>query len=117
MAKKASEQGTADFMAAHQQDIAAHPNSPEAFIDKGWSHLSRKEFDEAIAAFEAAASLDSRSVNAHYGLGAASKAKGDLARARQAFQKVIELSDKSGDPVKALMMGRMSRWALKELEQ
>ena len=117
MAKKKPEEMSTDFLAAHTQDIAAHPNSPAAYVDKGWSHLSRKEFDQAVAAFEKAALLDSRSIDAQYGLGAAAKAKGDNARARQAFQKVIELSDAGADPVKVTMMSRMSRWALKELEQ
>ena len=114
--KKVVEQVPGDFFAAHQQEIAAHPDSIVAFVDKGWSHLSRGEYDQALEAFEKAAALDSRSLDAQYGLGAAARLKGDKARAVQAFQRAVEISEVSPD-VKVTMMGRMARWSLKELQK
>jgi tetratricopeptide (TPR) repeat protein len=113
--KKVVEEAPTDFLAAHQQEIAAHPDSTIAFVDKGWSHLSRGEYDPALEAFEKAASLDSRSIDAQYGLGAAARLKGDKERARQAFQRAVEISEGGADAAKGTMMGRMARWSLREL--
>ena len=115
--KKAVEEAPTDFLAAHTQEIAAHPNSTVAFVDKGWSHLSRGEYDQALETFEKAASLDSRSMDAQYGLGAAARLKGDKARAIQAFQRAVEISEAGADAVKGAMMGRMARWSLRELQK
>ena len=115
--KKAVEEAPTDFLAAHKQEIAAHPNSIIAFVDKGWSHLSRGEYDQALEAFEEAAAIDSRSLDAQYGLGAAARLKGDKARAMQAFQRAVEISEVGADAVKGAMMGRMARWSLKELQK
>jgi Flp pilus assembly protein TadD len=115
MTKKKVEEAPTDFFALHQQEITANPDSPVAYVDKGWSHLSRGEFNEAIAAFEKAASLDSRSIDAQYGLGAAAKAKGDKALARQAFEKALALAQTSTDVAKATMTRRMAQSAIKGL--
>ncbi len=96
----------------HEQEIAANPNSPAAFVDKGWSHVSRGEFDQASEAFETAVSLDHQSIDGYYGLGVAAKRKGDAGRARQAFSMVIELSKSHADSVKAIMLGDLARSAL-----
>jgi len=114
--KKAVEEAPTDFLAAHKQEIAAHPNSTVAFVDKGWSHLSRGEYDPALEAFEEAAALDSRSLDAQYGLGAAARLKGDKARAIQAFQRAVAISEASTD-AKVTMMGKMARWSLRELQK
>ena len=116
MTKKRVEEAPTDFFAAHSQEIAAHPNSVVAYVDKGWSHFSRHEFDQAMEAFEQAASLDSQSIDAQYGLGVAARAKGDKARARQAFEKAFALAETSLDVAKATMMRRMTRSALKGME-
>jgi Flp pilus assembly protein TadD len=115
MTKKKVEEAPTDFFAAHQQEITTYPDSPVAYVDKGWSHFSRGEFDQAIAAFEKAASLDSQSIDARYGLGAAAKAKGDKALARQAFEKALALAQTSNDMAKATMMRRMARSAAEGL--
>ena len=115
--KKAVEEAPTDFLAAHKQEIAAHPNSAVAFVDKGWSHLSRGEYDQALEAFEKAASLDSRSIDAQYGLGSAARLKGDKERARQAFTRAVEISEVGTDAIKGAMMGRMARWSLRELDK
>ena len=117
MTKKKIVEAPVDFFAAHQQEITAHPTSPVAYVDKGWSHYSRHEFDQAMAAFEQAASLDSQSIDAQYGLGMAARAKGDKARARQAFEKALALAETSLDVAKATMMRRMTRSALKGIEE
>ena len=115
--KKAADQAPTDFLAEHTREIAAHPDSPVAFVDKGWSHLSRGEYDLALEAFEKAASLDSRSIDAQYGLGSAARLKGDKERARQAFKRAVEISEAGTDAVKGAMMGRMARWSLRELDK
>jgi len=117
MTKKQIEEAPTDFFAAHQQEIAAHPTSPVAYVDKGWSHFSRHEFDQAMETFEQAASLDGQSIDAQYGLGVAARAKGDKARARQAFEKALALAEVSLDVAKATMMRRMTRSALKGIEE
>jgi len=118
MAKKqVVEQVPTDFLAAHQQEIAAHPDSIVAFVDKGWSHLSRGEYDQALEAFGQAASLDSHSIDAQYGLGAAARLKGDKDRAIGAFQRAVEISEAGTDAIKGTMMGRMARWSLRELHK
>jgi len=114
--KKVVEETLTDFVAAHKQEIAAHPDSTIAFVDKGWSHLSRGEYDQALEAFEKAASLDRQSLDAQYGLGAAAKLKGDKVRAIQAFQRAVEISA-AGTDAKGTMMERMARWSLKELQK
>ncbi len=111
MAKKIVEQALADFYAAHQAEVTAHPESSVAYVDKGWSHFSRGELDSAMEAFEKAASLDSQSIDAQYGLGSAAKAKGDKVRAIQAFEKALALAETSNDVAKATMMRRMARSA------
>jgi Tfp pilus assembly protein PilF len=111
MAKKTVEQAPTDFFAAHRAEVDAHPESPVAYVDKGWSHFSRGEFDSAMEAFEKAASLDSQSIDAQYGLGSAAKAKGDKARAQQAFERALALAETSNDVAKATMMRRMARSA------
>ena len=115
--KKAVEQAPTDFLAEHEREIAAHPDSPVAFVDQGWSHLSRGEYDQALEAFEKAAALDRRSIDAQYGLGSAARLKGDKERARQAFMRAIEISEAGTSDVKGTMMGRMARWSLRELEK
>lgn len=115
MTKKSVEQAPTDFFAAHQAEVAAHPDSAVAFVDKGWSHYSRGELGQATAAFEKAVSLDSQSIDANYGLGAAAKAEGDKERARQAFERVWVLADSSTDVAKATMMRRMAHSAAKGL--
>jgi Tfp pilus assembly protein PilF len=117
MTKKKIVEAPVDFFAAHQQEITAHPTSPVAFVDKGWSHYSRHELDQAMEAFEQAATLDRQSIDAQYGLGMAARAKGDKARARQAFEKALALAETSLDVAKATMMRRMTHSALKGLEE
>ena len=115
MSKKTVKEAPTDFFATHQQEITSHPDSPVAYVDKGWSHFSRGEFDQAIAAFETAASMDGQSIDAQYGLGAAAKAKGDKALAQQAFEKALALAQTSNDVAKATMMRRMARSAAEGL--
>ena len=115
--KKVVEEAPTDYLAAHQQEIAAHPDSIVAFVDKGWSHLSRGEYDQALEAFGQAASLDSHSIDAQYGLGAAARLKGDKDRAIRAFQRAVEISTVGTDAIKGTMMGRMARWSLRELQK
>jgi Flp pilus assembly protein TadD len=110
--KKVTEEPT-DFFKQHQQEIAAHPDSPEAYVDKGWSHFGRSEFDQALAAFQKAVSLDGQSIDAQYGLGSAAKKKGDKALARQAFETALALAEKSNDVAKATVIRRMAQSALK----
>ena len=114
MTKKVEETPT-DFFAAHQAEITTHPDSPVAYVDKGWSHLSRGEVDAALQAFEKAASLDSQSIDAQYGLGSAAKAKGDKARARQAFERALALAETSNDVAKATMMRSLARSAARDV--
>ncbi len=103
-----------NFAGEHQDEVAAHPESVDAFISKGWSHIGRGEFDPAIAAFEQALSLNSQSMDAQYGLGAAANAKGDKARARHAFERVLELAKHSQDVAKATIMKELVHWAMEK---
>jgi len=112
MTRQQDKREPADYTAAHEQEIAANPNSPAAFVDMGWSHVSRGEFDQANAAFEKAVSLDNQSIDGYYGLGVVARRKGDKARARQAFSTVIELSKSHADSVKAVMLGDLASSAL-----
>ena len=111
MTKRTVEPASTDFFSAHQAEVAAHPNSATAYVDKGWSHFSRGELGQATSAFEKAVSLDSQSIDAQYGLGVVAKAEGDNARARQAFERVLVLADSSTDVAKATMMRRMAHSA------
>ncbi len=103
-----------DFAGEHQQETAAHPDSVEAYVSKGWSHIGRGEFDQAIGAFEQALSLDSHSMDAQYGLGAAANAKGDKTRARQAFERAVELANSSPDVAKATILKELVHWAMEK---
>lgn len=95
------------------QDALQAPHDPVVFIDKGWSHLGRGEFDEAIGAFEKALSMDRQSLDAQYGIGAAANARGDKDRAKKAFEQVLEMAKTSSDMAKVQVMSELARWALK----
>jgi tetratricopeptide (TPR) repeat protein len=115
--RKAVQEEPIDSLATREPEIAARPDSLAALVDTGWLHLGRGEIAQALEAFEKAASLDHRSIDARYGLGAAARLKGDQERAKQAFQRVVEISETGADAVRGMMMGRLARWALKEMEK
>jgi tetratricopeptide (TPR) repeat protein len=74
--------------------------SPD-FFQKGLEHYSRQEWDQAIAAYRQALSMDPRSESCAYNLGLAYKAKNDLDAAAAAFRHAIDIQP---DMVKSLYM-------------
>ncbi len=76
------------------------PPTPD-FFQKGLEHYSRQEWDDAIAAYRQALSMDPRSESCAYNLGLAYKAKNDLDAAAAAFRHALNIEP---DMVKSLYM-------------
>lgn len=74
--------------------------APDLF-QRGLEHYSRQEWDDAIAAYRQALSMDPRSESCAYNLGLAYKAKPDLDAAAAAFRHALNLNP---DMVKSLYM-------------
>lgn len=71
------------------------------FFQKGLAHYGRQEWDDAIAAYRQALSMDPRSESGAYNLGLAYKAKNDLDAAAAAFRHALNIDP---DMVKSLYM-------------
>jgi len=71
------------------------------FFQKGLEHYGRQEWDDAIAAYRQALSMDPRSDSCAYNLGLAYKARNDLDAAAAAFRHALNIDP---DMVKSLYM-------------
>jgi len=89
-------------VAAAPPPPAAKPSaSGQDFFQKGLEHYERQEWDNAIAAYRQALSMDPRSESGAYNLGLAYKAKNDLDAAAAAFRHALNIDP---DMVKSLYM-------------
>ena len=79
-----------DFNEAIKMD----PKLANAFLGRGWTHESLKQYDDAIKDFEEAIHFDAKMHNAYHGKGGALYDKGMYPQALEAFNKVIELAPK-----------------------
>jgi tetratricopeptide (TPR) repeat protein len=71
----------------------SHPNNYLVAYASGLSHIQEKQFDDAIAAFEAAIQIFPYCEEAYYNLGAVYKSKFNTPKAVAAFRKTIEVGD------------------------
>lgn len=66
-------------------------NTVEEYFNRGMIFYSADKFDQAIADFTQARSMDPRAIDPHYGLGLVYKAQGKNAEAVAAFKQVLGL--------------------------
>jgi tetratricopeptide (TPR) repeat protein len=88
----------------HTRQPAPPPPATEVspnFFQQGLAHYAKAEWDDAIAAYRRALSLDPRSESCAYNLGLAYKAKNDLDAAAAAFRHALSINP---DMVKSLYM-------------
>lgn len=89
-----------------------NPTTAEDFTRRGWTLHVQGEQDRAEKDFRRAVELDSQSVEAHYGLGMALRARRKGDEAIRVFEKTIELIDAGEleeDSARATMLRRLSR--------
>lgn len=81
-------------MPAEISPVSQNTKSYEELLREGWElHASRKDEDLAESVFRQAIALDSKPVDAYYGLGLVLKSQDRRKEAIQAFEKVVELLD------------------------
>jgi tetratricopeptide (TPR) repeat protein len=93
----------------YQAAANANPTSAEAQCNLGWGFYGQRRYDEAIKALQHAVSLDSRSIDAHYGLGLAQKEAGAKQEAVETFQTVIKLAGELENAVRGQMLARLAQ--------
>src|SRR5512144_2422817 len=76
--------------------VRQHANDPNAYIVLGGTYRRVKQYDDALAAFRKAASLDPKSSTPHVSLGAVYMDMGRSADAEKEFKKAIALNPKDG---------------------
>lgn len=80
---------------AWEQARDVDPNNPAGRDKLGMAFNVRQRFDDAIREFQAAVKVEPRFVEAWYQMGTAYEGKGDVGKAREAYQEVI---DNSAEP-------------------
>jgi tetratricopeptide (TPR) repeat protein len=93
-----------------------NPSTASEYINKGWEQKSSGKLDEAEASFRKAISLESRSVEAYYGLALILKIQDRRQESIKSFEKVIELINSSDeDKVRGKMLQRLSKGHINQL--
>jgi predicted alpha/beta superfamily hydrolase len=83
---------------------------PEQPINQvGYQFLGQKELDKALAIFRYNLALHPASANAHDSLGEALENAGQLAEAREAYARAVELGQKQQDPLLAAFRQHLER--------
>jgi predicted Zn finger-like uncharacterized protein len=80
----------------YQQALTARPNAPEALAGIGYAHLDRQRISSAVQYF-IRASASAPYAPALFGLGRAYRSAGDNARARDTFQRYLNLFPTGSD--------------------
>ena len=94
-----------------EQLVAAYPNDPRPHFLLGFAHLGQQAYDQSIADFTSATTLDSTFSPAYNGLGYAYKPIGRYDDAERAFKRYIALIPNEPNPYDSyaellLKMGR-----------
>lgn len=80
---------------AFKRAIRLRPDKPEYHCAKGGSYFFLDRYRDAIKAFEEALRKDPYNLKAQYSLAAALEKRGDVARARKAWKRYLELDGDS----------------------
>lgn len=98
-------------------DDVQDPQSVADYLRRGWAYHARDQEDLAEQDFRAALAIDSKSVDAYYGLGMTLKAQGRSDPAVEAFKKALELLENGAvdDRTRAEMLHRLSVAHVNEL--
>ena len=85
-------------------------------INKGWLQKAEGKYDDAEASFRMAVSIDSDSIEAHYGLGMALKGQDRRQESIKSFEKVLELVDiRVEDRTRGEMLKRLAHAHVNQL--
>jgi arylsulfatase A-like enzyme/Tfp pilus assembly protein PilF len=76
-----------------QEAIQLAPNRPMAHFHMGAIYQQKKEFDKAIAEFEAEAKISPKNFKVFFNLGVLFRQSGKLQDSIQSFQKALQLND------------------------
>ena len=93
----------------YQAAVNSNPNSAEANSNLGWGYYGQRKFDEAIAAFRQALSLDRNYLDAHYGLALTLKEAGAGNEAVPEFEAVVTLAPQDANTIRGQMLSRLAR--------
>lgn len=85
-------------------------------VARGWEHYGRKEFEQAVQAYQAALSLDSRAVDIHYALGMALKYDSRINEAIKEFNQAANLAATLEDTTRGMMISRLARGHIKQMQ-
>ena len=99
-AEGSSEKGDLDTaLADFGKAIEMKPDSFQAYLERGMTHLNKKAFELALADLNKAVELNPKSAIAWSNRGDAFEKKGDAVKARSDYQKAVEL-DANVEPAK-----------------
>lgn len=73
------------------------------FLDRAISAQKAGQYDESLSFYIKALNIEPSNADIHYNIGTAFQAKGDIARARKAYAKAIELDPKDNSAKEALI--------------
>lgn len=95
----------ADAATSYAEALAADPKNFRAALQLGWMNVELGRNPAGIAAFNKALALRSSSAEAHYGLGLAYQARGQVQQAITHYERVVELDPDGRDTreVKAIL--------------
>lgn len=105
---KSQLQDPAILLEAYRAAARANPNDAGSQTDLGWGLYGASQYAEAAGQFKRALAIDMNYVDAHYGLGLASKALGLKEPAVAAFDKVATLATQLDDLVRGGMLRRLA---------
>ena len=84
--------GTKEAIAKAEEQVRTDPNSAELRVAVGDAYLKAKRWDDALIQYREALKIDANREDAMFGIGVASREKGDLNGAGVALQSVIEMN-------------------------
>ena len=93
----------------YQAAVTSNPNSAEAYSNLGWGYYGQRKFDQAIAAFRQALTLDRNYTDGHYGLGLVLKESGAGKDAVPEFEAVVKLAPEDTNNIRGQMVSRLAR--------
>src|SRR5215510_5760307 len=96
-------------IATYQAAVSSNPNSAEAQSNLGWGYYGQRKFDDAIAAFRQALTLDRNYLDAHYGLALTLKESGAGQDAVPEFETVLNLAPQDANTIRGQMLSRLAR--------
>lgn len=103
-----------DFMANYTKAVADSPNSAEAHTNLGWGHYGRKEYDQALQAFDKALALQTDNLDAWYGRALALRALGRPTEAVQAFEQAQTLNNQTDEKNRRFLLSRLIKGQINE---